>query len=50
LNTLAAILDDLGDRQAARPLAERALAVAETALGPEHPDVREMRDGLATWE
>ena len=33
------MLRDLGDPAAARPLAERALALAETAYGPEHPDV-----------
>ena len=32
---------------AARPLAERALAIAETAYGPEHPDVGTALNNLA---
>jgi hypothetical protein len=29
----------LGDFDAARPFMERALAISEKALGPDHPDV-----------
>ena len=38
---------DLGDFAAARPLAERALAIAETAYGPEHPIVGAALNTLA---
>jgi tetratricopeptide (TPR) repeat protein len=38
---------ELGDFAAARPLAERALAIAETAYGPEHPDVGTSLNNLA---
>ena len=31
------ILRDLGDPAAARPLAERALAITEATYGPDHP-------------
>ena len=47
LNTLATILRDLGDLAAARPLAQRALTITETAYGPDHPDVATHRDKLA---
>ena len=33
------ILQDLGQPDEARPLAERALAITEAAYGPDHPDV-----------
>ena len=39
LNNLALILQDLGELDLARPLAERALAIAEAAHGPDHPYV-----------
>jgi tetratricopeptide (TPR) repeat protein len=39
LNTLAWILQDLGDTAAARPLMERALAIDEAAYGSDHPKV-----------
>ena len=38
LNNLALLLQDQGDFAGARPLYERALAIREKALGPEHPD------------
>ena len=38
LNNLALLLMDQGDFAGARPLYERALAICEKALGPEHPD------------
>ncbi len=34
-----------GDRKAARPYYERALAVREKVLGPEHPDTATSRGG-----
>jgi hypothetical protein len=48
VSTLAAILRDLGLAGEARPLAERALAIAEAALGPDHPDVATRLGNLAT--
>ena len=36
---VATILKDLGLVQEARPLAERALAIAEATYGPDHPTV-----------
>ena len=47
LNTLALILQDVGEAAAARPLAERALAVIEAAHGPDHPDVGTALGNLA---
>jgi nucleoside phosphorylase/tetratricopeptide (TPR) repeat protein len=47
LSNLAALLRELGDPAAARPLAERALAIAEAALGPDHPDVATRLSNLA---
>ena len=38
LNNLADLLQAQGDLAAARPLFERALAIGEKVLGPEHPD------------
>ena len=38
LNNLAGLLQDQGDLAGARPLYERALAICEKVLGPEHPD------------
>jgi Tetratricopeptide repeat len=38
LNNLAVLLQAQGDLTGARPLFERALAIYEKALGPEHPD------------
>jgi centrosomal protein CEP104 len=39
-----------GDDDAGRPLLERALAIQEAALGPDHPDVAAIRDVLASDE
>lgn len=39
LDNLVGILHELGDAAAARPLAERALAIAEANYGPDHPDI-----------
>jgi hypothetical protein len=36
-----------GDLAAARPLFERALAIFEKALGPDHPDTAIARRSLA---
>ncbi len=47
LNNLAALHQAQGDYAAARPLYERALAIREAALGPEHPDVATSLNNLA---
>lgn len=49
LSNLALILADLGELGAARPLAERTVAIDEAALGPDHPHtrtIRAVRDGI----
>jgi hypothetical protein len=38
LNNLARLLQEQGELAAARPLLERALAIREKVLGPEHPN------------
>ena len=38
LNNLAYLLDSQGDLAGARPYHQRALAIREKALGPDHPD------------
>ena len=43
---LYSVLQDLGDLPGARQQYERALAITEAALGPDHPDVRTMRSNL----
>ena len=45
--TSPALLQDQGDLAAARPLYERALAIREKALGPEHPDTATSLNNLA---
>ena len=47
LNTLAALLQEQGALAAARPLYERALAIREKVLGPEHPDTATSLNNLA---
>ena len=47
LNNLARLLQDQGDLAGARPLFERALAIREKALGPEHPDTATSLNNLA---
>jgi hypothetical protein len=37
INNLAVLLRDQGELAAARPLFERALAIRERMLGPDHP-------------
>jgi hypothetical protein len=61
LNNLALILRDLGNPAPARPLMERASAIAEAAYGPDrHPSVathlsnltmivRELGDPVSAW-
>ena len=39
LNNLAGLYDNQGQYAKAEPLYQRALAICEKALGPEHPDV-----------
>ena len=39
LSNLATILQDLGDPAGAKPLAERALIIAESSYGRDHPTV-----------
>jgi hypothetical protein len=46
LNTLALILQDLGQPEQARPLAERALAITAATYGPDHPHVITIRDNV----
>ena len=47
LNNLAILLQTHGDLAGARPLYERALAIREKALGPEHPDTATSLNNLA---
>jgi hypothetical protein len=48
LNNVAAVLVKSGDLRAARANLERALAIAETLLGPKHPDEVTFRQNLAS--
>ena len=47
LDNLGILLQTLGDPAGARPLHERALAIREKALGPEHPDTAASLNSLA---
>ncbi len=47
LNNLAHLLKAQGDFAGARPLYERALAIFEKALGPEHPFMATSLNNLA---
>ena len=49
-NDLGYLLDSMGDYAAARPYYERALAIREQVLGPDHPDTRSSRASLAIEE
>jgi hypothetical protein len=40
------VLHDLGDLAGAREALERALAIFEKALGPDHPSTVTVRDNL----
>ena len=46
LNNLADLLEAQGQPAAARPLLERALAICERTLGPDHPDTASVRANL----
>ncbi|MCB9109541.1 MAG: tetratricopeptide repeat protein, partial [Anaerolineales bacterium] len=46
LNNLAALLEAQGDYEAARPYLERALAICEAVLGPDHPNTQTVRLNL----
>jgi tetratricopeptide (TPR) repeat protein len=46
LNNLASLLQDKGDYADAEPLYRRALAIAETTLGPEAPRSSAIRFNL----
>ena len=47
LNNLAFLYQDQGKLDAAEPLLERALAICEQSLGPEHPNTITGRENLA---
>jgi tetratricopeptide (TPR) repeat protein len=47
LNTLACLLDALGELDEAEPLYQRALAIEEKVQGPAHPNVAALLDNLA---
>ena len=47
LNNLAVLYDAQGQYAKAEPLYQRALAIAEKALGPEHPNVATFRTNYA---
>jgi len=49
LNTVAATLVDYGQLGTVRPLLDRALRIAQAALGPGHPDTMTTRGNLASW-
>ena len=48
LNNLARLYYDQGRYAQAEPLYQRSLAIAEKALGPEHPDVANSLENYAT--
>jgi tetratricopeptide (TPR) repeat protein len=47
LNNLAALLVDMGEKEAARQLLERSLALHETVFGPKHPRLAFVLTNLA---
>lgn len=47
LSNLANVHHDTGAYAEAQALLERALAISEKALGPEHPDVARLLNNLA---
>jgi len=47
LNNMGMLLKDMGDYEGARPYYERALAIFEVALGPDHPNTRIVHDKRA---
>jgi hypothetical protein len=50
LHNLANLLRADGRYGEARPAVDRALAIKEAALGPEHPDVAATLERAAAWE
>jgi Tfp pilus assembly protein PilF len=46
LNNLGWLLQGLGQREAARPYLERALAIWEKVLGPDHPTTAAARRAI----
>jgi hypothetical protein len=49
LATAGSSLRDMGQLDTARPVLDRALAIAETGLGPDHPGAIATRGHLARW-
>src|SRR5689334_9267274 len=47
LNKVAMALNDAGQLDTSRPLMDRALHIARTQLGPDHPDTLTTRNNLA---
>jgi hypothetical protein len=47
-NNLGRVLRDLGDLEGARVQLERALAIGEATLGPDHADVANWRNDLGS--
>ncbi|NJO15300.1 MAG: tetratricopeptide repeat protein, partial [Thioploca sp.] len=47
LNNLASLLRDQGNYAAAEPLYRRALAILETKLPPNHPNIITVRNNLS---
>ena len=47
-NNLANVLRDQGDLKQAKEYHERALAIRQQTLGPQHPDVASSYNKLAT--
>ena len=47
LNNLGFLLRAIGEYEAARPYYERALAIVEDVLGPDHPHTQGVRGNLA---
>jgi len=50
LNNLGGLLDSMGDLAGARPYYERALAILEAKLGPDHPHTVTVRRNLEALE
>jgi hypothetical protein len=50
LDNLALLLSDQGDLAGARPLYERALAIREKVLGPEHPDTISLKNAASLFQ
>ncbi len=49
LNNLAVLYDNQGRNQEAEPLYQRALAIREEALGPDHPSTATTRANYAAF-